>query len=484
MSVLNDQEKVRVVKLNHLREQGIDPYPARLERRQQIIAVLDKWKINKPATVAGRITSVRGQGKLVFIDLTDGTGRIQIFCQANKLPDQYQQLVDQVDIGDFLLFSGTCFETKRGERTIDATKFQWLAKSLRPLPSKWHGLEDVEIRYRHRELDLISNAEIRQLFVNRAIIVKTIRDLLNKQEFLEVETPVLQPVVGGATARPFVTHHQSLDIDLFLRVAPELYLKRLIIGGYERVFEFARCFRNEGFDRDHNPEFTQVELYAAYQDYNWMMELTEELVTSVAQAVHHKPMFKHRGQEIAFITPFPRFSYRQLIKEHTKIDIDLIANTTDLLQQARAVGTDIADGSSRAKIIDELFKTHVRSKLITPTFVIDYPLELSPLAKKKTDDPNYTERFQLLMGGTEIGNAFTELNDPLDQRQRFADQEKLRQHGDDEAQRTDENFLEALEYGMPPTAGLGIGIERLTMALTGQTQIKEVILFPTLKPTS
>ncbi|MBI5467208.1 MAG: lysine--tRNA ligase [Candidatus Kerfeldbacteria bacterium] len=483
MAERNDQEEIRLKRRAELIEHGHNPYPARTKTTTTIQHLREHWKVDQSATISGRVRAIRLQGGSAFIDLDDGTGKLQLFLQKKQLGDTFASLTSALDLGDFLEASGVTFLTKAGEQSLNTSDAKWLAKALRPLPSNWHGLEDVEVRYRHRELDLVTNPETKTIFLQRATIVRTLREELHRHGFVEVETPMLQPLAGGASAKPFVTHHNALDIDLFLRVAPELYLKRLIVGGFNRVFEVARCFRNEGIDRDHNPEFTQVELYAAYHDYRWLMDFTEKLVVNIATSVHGRPIFIHEQQEQPLATPFPRITYHDAIKQYTEIDIDAVDDQA-LVAAARQRGTDIPDGLGRGKVIDELFKTHVRPKLITPTFVFDYPLELSPLAKKKADQPTYTERFQLLMGGTELGNAFSELNDPIDQRQRFQEQERLRDSGDEEAQRVDEDFLEALEYGMPPTAGLGIGIDRLTAVLTGHHTLKDVILFPTLRPKS
>ena len=488
MSGTTDQEHIRQQRRQELLGRGVDLYPPRVSPKLVTVAsVLDGWKEKKTVTVAGRIRRLRVQGNAGFFDLDDSTAskkgvtKLQVFVQKKELGDELKSLSKNLDLGDFVEVKGVTFVTKAGERTVNAKSVRWLSKALRPLPSDWHGLADIETRYRYRELDTLSNDEVRKVFLTRGKILQTVRQFLVDHGFVEVETPMLHPIAGGATARPFVTHHNALDVDLFLRVAPELYLKRLIVGGLHRVFEIGRNFRNEGIDRDHNPEFTMMECYAAFTDYEWMMQLTEDLVVAVAKAVNGKPLFMHQGKKITFKKPFIRTSFRQSILTATKLDIDTLDDET-LRSQARKIGTDIPDGMNRPKMIDEIFKTHVRPNCIVPTFIYDYPIELSPLAKKKPGQPNYTERFQLLAAGTELGNAFSELNDPVDQRQRFEAQEKLRATGDDEAQPMDETFLRSLEYGMPPTSGLGIGIDRLTALMTGQANLKDVILFPTLKP--
>lgn len=481
MSESTDQEKIRRQRRQELLAAGVDVYPARSQRQVTIAAVLARWTAGRQVKIAGRIRAIRLQGGAVFIDLVDETGKIQVFAQEKNLGQDFSDTIKRLDLGDFIDITGKTFVTKRGERSVDASQLTWLAKALRPQPSKWHGLADVETRYRFRELDTAINADVKQVFITRAKIISCLRQFLVDHQFVEVETPMLQTVPGGATARPFTTHHHALNIDLFLRVAPELYLKRLIVGGFGRVFEIGRNFRNEGIDRDHNPEFTMMECYAAYTDYQWMMDLAEDLVLTVVRAVNGKPEITIGQKTVTLKKPFPRISYRQAIADLTNIDID---QTTDaeLLQQGRQAKTDLRSGMNRVQMIDEIFKTHVRPSFVEPGFVIDYPLELSPLAKKKPDHPQYTERFQLLAGGTELGNAFSELNDPVDQQERFEAQEKLRTTGDQEAQRFDQTYIQSLEYGMPPTSGLGIGVDRLTALLTNQAALKDVILFPTLKP--
>lgn len=477
----NDQQEIRAERRQQLVDAGVDLYPARTNVTTTIADLLASWQLDQPATIGGRVRGMRIQGGSAFLDLDDGSGKLQLFLQKKTLGEKFLSFTKELDLGDFIEARGVTFTTKAGESSLNVAEVQWLSKALRPLPSTWHGLEDTEMRYRHRELDFLVNPDSRKTIEQRSTIVRTIREFLEQQGFLEVETPVLQSLAGGASAKPFVTHHQALDTDLYLRVAPELYLKRLIIGGLPKVFEFARCFRNEGIDRDHNPEFTQVELYAAYRDYQWLMEQIETLLHRVAQAIHGQPVFLHDGQPIAIPEHFERASYHQAVLTHAQIDIDS-ASDAELLKKARDGGADVPTNTHRMKLIDELFKTFVRPKLITPTIVFDYPADMIPLAKRVANNPNYVECFQVLMGGTELCKAFSELNDPVDQRQRFVDQEKMRAGGDDEAQRIDEDFLQAMEYGMPPTAGLGMGIERLAAILLGQHHIKEVIAFPTLRP--
>lgn len=481
-----DQEQARREKLEPYRTTGNDPYPARSERTFRLIDVRQHFdtlaKQKTSVTVAGRIRALRLHGGSMFVDLDDGTDVLQCFLTKEQLAKQYDGLTAALDLGDFIDVTGVPFTTKRGEQTIHATAVRIIAKALRPLPEKRRGLADVELRYRHRELDLIANPRSRAILALRGKLLAAIRDVLLKEQFLEVETPVLQPIPGGANARPFVTHHHALNVDLFLRIAPELYLKRLIIGGIERVFEIARCFRNEGIDHEHNPEFTQVEVYAAYTDYEWMMSFTERLLRDVAKAVLGTTTIAVGKHTVKLSPPFPRRTFRDVIKEYTDIDIEQHQDAKSLAPLAKKKGAEVTTKDHRAIILDELYKTFVRPRIIETTFIIDHPIELSPLAKKKPNDPRYVERFQLLVAGTELANAFSELNDPDDQRQRFEQQEKLRTAGDEEAQRVDEEFLEAMEYGMPPTSGLGIGIDRLMMLLANEHSIKEVIAFPTLKP--
>lgn len=476
----NDQEAIRRQRREQLLKDG-EVYPARTSRTTTIYDLLSSWSDEQTITIVGRVRVIRSQGASMFIVLEDETAKVQNFFQAKHLGPSYVSVAESLDLGDFIQVTGTTFVTKRGERTIDAQKVSWLGKSLRPLPSTWHGLNDIEKRYRYRELDVLTNPEIRQIFTTRATIIRTMRQYLETNAFMEVETPMLQTLAGGASARPFQTHHHALDIDLFLRIAPELFLKRLVVAGFGRVYEIGRNFRNEGIDRDHNPEFTVMECYAAYTDYHWVMDFTESMIREIVRVVHQGSVFPY-GETIIDVGPaFRRVTYHDLLLEHTKIDIDA-TDDEQLRTQGRALGTDISNDMHRSKMIDEIFKTLVRPNLISPTFVYDYPVDMIPLAKKKHDDPRYVECVQLVVGGTELTKAFSELNDPVEQRERFTEQERLRATGDDEAQPSDETFLTSLEYGMPPTSGLGVGIDRLVAVLTNQKTLKDVILFPTLKP--
>ncbi len=476
----------RLEKLRALREQGIDPYPPRCTRTQSIGEIIARYSPLKPdergaerVAVAGRVIALRQMGKASFLDLRDGTGRIQVHASVDGLGEARYLLLRTCDIGDFLGVGGEVFRTKAGELTVAASEWTLLAKSLRPLPEKWHGLKDVELRYRHRSLDLIASETVREAFACRSRMISSIRAVLDRRGFLEVETPILQPIAGGATARPFVTHHNALDIDLYLRVAPELYLKRLVIGGLERVYELGKNFRNEGVSTEHNPEFTTLEIYEAYSDYEGMMVLVEELVVEAAQAAVGSLSIPYQDHTIDLSPPWRRVGLEETVEEATGITVR--GRTADEIRaQAARSGMEVPP-VPRGKLVEHLFEAFVEPKLISPTIVKDYPLDISPLAKRKAGVEGIVERFELFIGGMEIANAFTELNDPLDQRARFEEEEKGRRAGDEEAQRLDEDFLFALEHGMPPTGGIGIGIDRLAMLLTGSRSIRDVIPFPTLR---
>jgi lysyl-tRNA synthetase, class II len=483
-----EERAVRLEKLHAARAMGIDPYPARTERTHEVAALLGRFDDLATAatevTVAGRLKAVRGHGGACFADIEDGTGKIQLHLKSDVLgATSFETFEKLADRGDFLQVSGVPFITKRGEKSIEAKTWTLLTKTLAPLPDKWAGLADVETRYRKRYLDLVANPEIRLLFAKRSAIVHEIRSFLHEEGFMEVETPMLQPIAGGASARPFVTHHNALDIDLFLRVAPELHLKRLVVGGFDKVFEVGRCFRNEGIDHSHNPEFSSVEFYQAYADYRDVMTLTERLLARVAEKVNGKTAVEFDGMTLDFGGTYPRISFRDAILEHGQLDIEQCPTRQDLAKAAEMRGIEVRSEDDRGVILDNLYKKIVRPKIVDPTFIIDHPTEILPLAKRKPGAGNYVESFQLVLGrGIELAKAFSELNDPLDQRARFEEQEKLRAGGDEEAQPMDTDFLEALETGMPPTGGFGMGIERLCMVMLGQHSIKEVILFPTHRP--
>lgn len=482
-----EERGVRLEKLNKLQDRGINAYPSRAHRTAtsaEAVSHFNKWsEEGREIALVGRIRRIRLHGGSVFADIEDGSGSIQLFLRKDAIGEEvFTTFQDCLDMGDFVEVTGKLFLTKKEEKTLEVGSYKILTKALLPLPEKWHGLSDVEIRYRQRYLDLVANSEVRELFTLRSRIVKTIRDFFEENGFMEVETPMLQPIPGGAIARPFITHHNALDMELFLRVAPELYLKRLIVGGYERVFEVARCFRNEGIDHSHNPEFTQVEAYMAYADYRVLMELIEQLFVRIVDNLYKKSSFEYEGRTIQVTAPFPRIGFREAIMQFGDIDIDQYPALDELAKVAATRGVAIDSTMGRGKICDELFKLYVVPNLSNPTFIIDYPIELSPLAKRKEDNPNYVERFQLVMANKEVVNAFSELNDPQDQLARFEEQQSHREAGDEEAHRVDMDFITALEHGMPPTAGLGVGIDRLTALLTNSHTLKEVILFPTLKP--
>jgi lysyl-tRNA synthetase class 2 len=479
----------RRAKLERLRARGCDPYPARYQRThtaQQAAALLARQEqeaaASQEVSVAGRVTARRVMGKRTFIDLRDASGKVQADLRQDVLGDDaYDAFVDLVDLGDFVGVTGTLFRTRTGEPTIEARGYTILTKALRAPPEKWHGLQDVEVRYRQRYLDLIANAQVRDIFHLRSRVIAAIRRFLDERGFLEVETPVLQPAAGGAAAKPFVTYHNALDRSLFLRVATELHLKRLVVGGFERVYEIGRVFRNEGVSTKHNPEYTLLEAYQAYADYHDIMRLVEEMVAYVAREALGSTSVKYGDSQIDLTPPWPRLTLREAILEHSGIDFEAHADAESLRQAAAPLGVELPASAGRGKLIDELLSTFVEPKLVQPTFLLDYPVELSPLAKRRADNPNLAERFEGFLAGREFVNAFSELNDPLDQRQRFVEQARLRAAGDEEAETVDEDFLVALEHGMPPTGGLGIGIDRLVMALAGQQSIREVILFPQLR---
>ena len=485
-----DQIEQREKNREMLRNAGLDPYGSRFQLTHSINALLEKYNTlqaddvsDEPVTVSGRLMAIRGHGKDAFADLVDLSGKIQIHFKADLLGDNYR-ILEWLDLGDLIGISGTMFRTKRGELTIKVGSCIPLGKCLHPLPEKWHGLKDVEIRYRQRYLDLFVNPEIRKVFVLRSRMISEIRRFLDSRDFLEVETPVMATIAGGAAARPFITHHNALDIDLYLRIATELYLKRLIVGGMERVYEIGRIFRNEGISTRHNPEFTMMELYQAYADYNDMMELTESLIGHLAimlLGTYEAPY----GDKVLNLKPaFKRLSFASGLMQYGNIQLSEIRTIEGARNTATRLNVPFAPNDDPAHLMEKIFEVVVEPHLEQPTFIIDYPIELSPLAKRKTDDPNMTYRFELFIAHSEIANAFSELNDPLDQRSRFVEQQAKRDKGDTEAHEMDEDYVTALEYGMPPTGGLGIGIDRLVMLLTNSQSIRDVILFPLLKPTT
>lgn len=476
---------LRTAKLERLRSRGIDPYPARFRpshSAQQAVDLLQgRGQCPDLVTIAGRITAMRHMGKATFVDLRDGSGRIQTYLKEDVLgPETYETLRD-LDLGDFLGVRGPLFHTKTGEPTVQVEQLTVLAKALRPPPEKWHGLQDVEVRYRQRYLDLAANPQVREAFLTRSRIISAVRRFLDGRGFLEVETPVLQPAAGGAAARPFTTYHNALDRQLYLRIALELHLKRLVIGGYDRVYEIGRIFRNEGASAKWNPEFTMLESYQAYADYNDVMDMVEEMVSTVARDVLGATTVACGDTEIDFAPSWPRTTLRDAIKQHTGIDFEDHPDVEAMQEAVASCGVTVDERWGRGKLIDELLSAKVEPNLIQPTFLLDYPVELSPLAKRRPDNPRLVERFELFIAGREVGNAYSELNDPLEQRERMLHQARLRAAGDEEVELADEEFLLALEHGMPPCGGLGLGIDRLVMALTGQPSIREVILFPHLR---
>lgn len=486
MATIDELRKIRLEKLENLKKAGFWPYPATTKRSHMVEEVFLSWdeleKDFKEVIVAGRIKSMRGHGGMTFIDIEDGTGKIQALLKKDGLGEKsYQFFCDNFDVADFVEIKGSLFATKRGEKTIEVRDYKILAKSLLPLPEKWHGLQDVEERYRKRYLDLIFNENVKQKFVMRTKIITAIRNFLDRHGFMEVETPILQTIYGGATAKPFVTYFNAYDMEVFMRIAPELFLKRLLVGGFEKVYEIARNFRNEGVDKQHNPDFTMLEFYWAYADYKQLMKLTEELICEILQTVLGKTTINYQGQEIDFKTPWPRIEYTELLKKYAGIDYWEL-NRDGLAAKAKEMGVTIDKSAGKAEIADEIYKKYCRPKLIQPTFLIHYPVECKPLAKQLEMGSAILGNFQLLVNGFEVVNAFSEQNDPIEQAARFKEQEEMYKLGFAEAQRTDTDFIEALEHGMPPAAGLGMGIDRLVALLTDSNALREIILFPIMKP--
>ncbi|HNR65396.1 MAG TPA: lysine--tRNA ligase [Atribacterota bacterium] len=485
-SILSIREE-RIKEIEELRREGIDPFGQSFPGKEAIIKVIDKF--NQIATgepsqenviIAGRIMALRKHGKAAFADLEDQTGKIQVYIKSNFIGTDSFEIFKDISVGDIIGITGTVFKTKTGELTVLANKFTLLTKTLRTLPEKWHGLTDTETRYRKRYLDLIANQEVKELFIERSKIVKYIRNFLDNKGFLEVETPVLQPIPGGATATPFVTHHLSLHQDLYLKIAPELYLKRLLVGGLEKVYELNRNFRNEGISTRHNPEFTMLELYEAYADYHTMMEIAEEMVCDILKKLRGTLVIQYQGEMLDFTPPWKRISMYEAIKSVTGINPDEVKNEEvgDLIVQFQL---ELPKNAAKGEVINELFEKKVEHTLIQPTFIIDYPVEVSPLSKQKPGYPHLVERFELFINSMEIANAFTELNDPLEQKVRFLQQAESKSEGEINQNFVDYDYIEALEYGMPPAGGMGVGIDRLIMLLTNKDSIREVILFPQLK---
>ena len=487
--LMTDPIAVRRLKLNALIEKGIEPYRKRYDRTHVVSDVRAAYESLEPGEesgmsvrLAGRLVAVRTHGKATFADLKDGSGTIQLFCSKGVLGDDAYEFFLDLDLGDIIGVEGEVFRTRRGELSIKVTSFELLAKSLRPLPEKWHGLKDVETRYRQRYADLIASDQVREIFLTRARVIKELRKFLDERGFVEVETPMLQPIPGGASARPFVTHHNALDMDLFLRVAPELYLKRLLVGGFEKVYELNRNFRNEGISVRHNPEFTMLEFYMAYADYEVMMDFVEEMITHVVMSVKGTPTFTYQGIELDFTRPWQRLSMVEAINEIGGLAVSFDTDIETLREVCRDVGGDAKPYYGKGKLLTEIFEKTTEKKIAGPVIVYDYPEEVSPLARKKPGAPHLTEHFEVIVAGLELAPAYSELNDPIDQAERFREQNKLLERGDEEAQHFDADFIRALEYGMPPAGGVGVGIDRLVMLLTDQYSIREVILFPHLRP--
>ncbi len=486
---VQDEGQIKAVRLDKLKalvDAGNNPFAiTTFDKTHAAADILNNAEqmLDQPVRVAGRMIAKRVMGKASFAHILDGSGKLQLYVKIDALGEEPYAAFKKLDIGDFVGVAGTVFITHKGEVSVAATEVTLLSKSLLPLPEKFHGLKDNELRYRQRYVDLIANPEVKETFVARSKIISAIRRYLDEQNFMEVETPILNTVAGGAAARPFITHHNTLDIDMYMRIAPELYLKRLIVGGFERVYELGRNFRNEGMSIKHNPEFTMLELYAAYCDYHDMMRITEEIYTAAREAIGLPEVITYEGTEINMKTPWQRFTMKEAVKTFTGLDFDTFKTFGEAKKAAVKAGAEVGENTdTMGRLLYDVFDSLVESELIQPTFITDYPIEVSPLAKRKADDPGLTARFEFFIYGREGGNAYSELNDPVDQRGRFEAQAKLKAAGDEEAVAGDDDFITALEYGMPPTGGLGIGIDRMVMLLTGCSSIRDVILFPTMKP--
>ena len=483
---INEQMQVRIDKMHKIEEHGWKPFGYRFlytHRAADIAAQFDELSEKETEVkMAGRIMAIRGHGKTCFMDMQDKTGRIQVYVRKDVIGEENYALIKLMDIGDTVGITGTAFRTHMGELSIKANSVEMLSKSLRPLPEKWHGLKDVETRYRQRYVDLIVNPEVRDTFVKRSQIIRSVREVLDSHDFLEVETPILNTIAGGAAARPFISYHNALDMQVYMRIAPELYLKRLIVGGMDRVYELGRVFRNEGIDNRHNPEFTSVEIYQAFADYRDMMDLTEEVVVKTAMKVLGTTKITYEGVEIELASPWKRISMIDAVKEYSGKDFTNVTDLEEARAMAKELNVPIESSFGIGKIINACFEEYVEDKLIQPTFITGHPKEISPLAKSNPENPEITDRFEAYIYGREICNGFTELNDPIDQKERFLKQVEERANGDEEANMMDEDFVNALEYGLPPTGGLGIGIDRLVMFLTNSSTIRDVLFFPTMKP--
>ena len=482
---LNEILRVRREKLAKLRQAGKDPFKiTKFNPTHKSITILNEFESleNQEVVIAGRIMTKRVMGRASFAHILDSEGQIQIFVQINELGKEAYEDFKAMDIGDIIGVKGDVFRTKKGEISVRAKEITLLAKSLQPLPEKWHGLKDTDLRYRQRHVDLIVNPDVKKTFIIRSKVIQQIRNYLDARGFIEVDTPILHNTAGGAAARPFITHHNTLDIDMYLRIATELHLKRLIVGGFDKVYEMGRIFRNEGMSIKHNPEFTSIELYQAYADYEDMMDLTEDMIATVAKEVLGTTQIEYQGQPIDLTPPWKRMTMIDAVKEYTGIDFNSFTEDEEAARALREIGIDLDKPVTWGEALNIAFEERVEDKLIQPTFIINYPVEISPLAKRMNEDPRLTYRFELFITGRELANAFSELNDPIDQKERFMEQAKQRAAGDEEAHMMDEDFVNALEIGMPPTGGLGIGIDRLIMLLTDSYSIRDVILFPTMKP--
>ncbi|NIM03065.1 lysine--tRNA ligase [bacterium] len=489
MSEINKLISERKQKLEELRKMGVDVYPRNFATTHAISQIREKYgtlkaeeKTGETVSLAGRIMSLRGMGKASFAHIKDQTGKVQIYIREDVLGAGNYGIFKRFDVGDFIGVMGKVFSTKTGELSIQVEKLTLLAKSLRPLPEKWHGLKDIETRYRQRYIDLLVNEQVKNVFSTRSLIIQAVRKFLDNLGFLEVETPMMQSIVGGAIAKPFLTHHQALDMELYLRISPELFLKRLVVGGLEKVYEVNKSFRNEGVSTRHNPEFTMLEVYQAYSDYKGMMDLCQKVILFIAKEVLHKEELVYQKNKINLgKTPWQKFSLYELLKEHTKIDFTNIHGLAEIRKVADRLDVKYKKDSPKHKILDHIFEAYVQKKLIQPTFVLDYPTEFSPLAKAKKDNPELVERFELFIGGEELANAYSELNDPVEQRRRMEKQVEDRDIGEGREAEVDEDYLRALEYGLPPCGGLGVGVDRLVMVFTDSKSIRDVILFPHMR---
>ena len=488
---VNELIKIRIAKLKELQEKGKDPFQiVKFDNKDNSKDIKEKFvdpvegEESEPmhVSIAGRLMAKRGHGKASFCDLQDMYGRIQIYVKLDEVGEEAYEEFKKYDIGDIIGITGNVFKTHMGEISIKVKTIELLSKSLRPLPEKFHGLKDMDLRYRQRYVDLIMNNDVKKTFIARSKIIRGLRKYLDDRGYVEVETPVLNTIPGGAAARPFITHHNTLDIDMYLRIAPELYLKRLIVGGFDKVYEVGRLFRNEGMDIKHNPEFTTVELYSAYEDYNDMMDITEGLISTLAKEITGDTKINYQGTEIDLTPGFRRLPMIEAIKEVTGADFNKANTDEEAMELAKSIGLEVEGKMDRGHLINLAFEERVEETLIQPTFIIDYPVEISPLTKRKPSDPRLVERFELFIGGREYANAYSELNDPIDQKGRFLAQMAEREAGNEEANMMDEDFVQALEYGMPPTGGMGMGIDRLAMLLTDSYSIRDVLLFPTMKP--